>query len=76
MGRVMYLQLPHNPQRAVQEGFRCADIFFEVFIDNYEWSDGYQRRFGIHYVDFKTEKRIPKLSAEFYREVIARNAVV
>jgi hypothetical protein len=38
-------------------------------------ADGYSKRFGIHYVDFKTQKRTPKLSAEWYREVIAKNAV-
>jgi beta-glucosidase len=38
--------------------------------------DGDSTRFGIVYVDFKTQKRTPKLSAEFYKEVIDRNAVV
>ena len=45
-------------------------------LDNFEWADGYSKRFGLHYVDFKTQKRTPKLSAEWYREVIQRNAVV
>ena len=77
VGRVMYLRnyLMHL-QRAVAEGVPVRGYFLWSFLDNYEWADGYQRRFGIHYVDFKTEKRTPKLSAEFYREVIARNAVV
>ncbi|MFY9951187.1 MAG: family 1 glycosylhydrolase, partial [Candidatus Sulfotelmatobacter sp.] len=35
----------------------------------------YSKRFGIHYVDFKTQTRTPKLSAEWYRHVIAANAV-
>ena len=34
-------------------------------LDNYEWADGYTKRFGITYVDFKTQKRIPKLSAKY-----------
>ena len=33
-------------------------------------------RFGLHYVDYKTLKRTPKLSASFYRKVIERNALV
>ena len=35
----------------------------------------YGNRFGLHYVDYATQRRTPKLSAAFYREVIARNAV-
>jgi len=38
--------------------------------------DGYEKRFGLYRVDFNTQRRTPKLSASFYREVIARNAVV
>jgi len=38
--------------------------------------DGYSKRFGIHYVDFKTLKRTPKQSAEWYSAVIARNEVM
>ena len=47
-------------------------------MDNFEWADGYTNRFGLHYVDYATQKRTPKLSvsAAFYREVIARNAIV
>ena len=45
-------------------------------MDNFEWSDGYGKRFGLHYVDFHTQRRIPKLSAAYYREVIARQRVV
>ncbi len=44
-------------------------------LDNYEWADGYDKRFGIVYVDFKTQKRTPKLSAHFYQSVIASNEV-
>ncbi len=77
VGRVMYLRnyLMHL-QRAVADGAPVRGYFLWSFLDNYEWADGYQRRFGIHYVDFKTEKRTPKLSAEFYRQVIVHNAVV
>ena len=45
-------------------------------MDNFEWADGYGKRFGIHHVDFATQKRTPKLSAAWYKEVIARNRVV
>jgi beta-glucosidase len=49
--------------------------FLWSLMDNFEWADGYTNRFGLHYVDYATQRRTPKLSAAFYREVIARNAV-
>jgi beta-glucosidase len=72
--RVMYLR-NHiaNVHRAVVEGYPIKGYFLWSLLDNFEWCDGYSKRFGIHYVDFKTEKRTPKLSAKWYREVIARN---
>ena len=74
--RVMYLRnhLTHL-HRAATEGYPIKGYFLWSLMDNYEWADGYSKRFGIHYVDFKTQKRTPKLSAEWYREVISRNAV-
>ena len=75
--RVMYLRnhLTHL-HRAAAEGYPVRGYFLWSLLDNYEWADGYSKRFGIHYVDFATEKRTPKLSAEWYRTVIARNSVV
>jgi beta-glucosidase len=75
--RVMYLRnhLTHL-RRATAEGFPVKGYFLWSLLDNFEWADGYSKRFGIHYVDFKTEKRTAKLSAEWYREAIRRNAVV
>jgi beta-glucosidase len=74
--RVMYLRnhLTHL-HRAASEGYPIKGYFLWSLLDNFEWADGYSKRFGLHYVDFKTQKRTPKLSAEWYREVISRNAV-
>ena len=74
--RVMYLR-SHLIQahRAVSEGWPLRGYFLWSLMDNFEWTDGYGKRFGLHHVDFQTQKRTPKLSAEFYREVIARNGV-
>ena len=74
--RTMYLRnYLTQLQRAVAEGVPVKGYFLWSLLDNYEWADGYEKRFGIHYVDFKTQKRTPKLSAQFYKEVIARNAL-
>jgi len=74
--RVMYLRnhLTHL-HRAIKEDYPVKGYFLWSLMDNFEWADGYSKRFGIHYVDFKTLKRTPKLSAEWYKTVIAKNAV-
>ena len=62
-------------QRAVSEGIPVHGYFLWSLLDNYEWADGYEKRFGITYVDFQTQKRTPKLSSHFYKNVIATNSV-
>ncbi len=62
-------------QRATAEGVPVRGYFLWSLMDNFEWADGYTNRFGLHHVNYDTQKRTPKLSADFYREVIARNAV-
>ena len=75
--RVMFLHnYLHSLQRATAEGFPVRGYFLWSLMDNFEWADGYNLRFGIFYVDYKTQKRYPKLSAEFYKEVIRQNAIV
>jgi beta-glucosidase len=44
-------------------------------LDNFEWEDGYFRRFGIVHVDFTTQKRIVKDSGKFFSAVIKNNGV-
>jgi beta-glucosidase len=75
--RVMYLR-NHITQmhRAASEGYPIKGYFLWSLMDNFEWADGYSKRFGIYYVDFNTQKRTPKQSAEWYREVIKQNAVL
>jgi beta-glucosidase len=75
--RIMYLRnhLVHA-HRAVAEGLPLRGYFLWSLMDNFEWSDGYGKRFGVHYVDFKTQRRIPKLSAAYYRAVIANHRAV
>jgi beta-glucosidase len=75
--RIMYLRnyLTHL-NRATSEGLPVRGYFLWSLMDNFEWADGYDKRFGLYRVDFQTQRRTPKLSASFYREVIRRNAVV
>ena len=75
--RVMFLRANlAQLQRATSEGAPVRGYFLWSAMDNFEWNDGFGTRFGIVYVDFDTQERIPKLSAEWFREAAARNAVV
>ena len=63
---------PHEVRRAaVAEGMSLKGNFVWSAMDNFEWTDGNGTRFGIVYVDFNTQKRIPKLSAHWFREAAA-----
>jgi beta-glucosidase len=44
-------------------------------LDNFEWGWGYAKRFGLVYVDFETQARIPKSSARWYSSVIGRGGI-
>jgi beta-glucosidase len=74
--RVMYLRnYLFQLQRSIAEGVPVKGYFLWSLLDNFEWADGYGKRFGIVYVDFKTQKRTPKMSSAFYKDVIAKNRV-
>lgn len=74
--RVMFLRNSLTQlHRAVSEDYPVKGYFLWSLLDNFEWADGYSKRFGLHYVDFKTLKRTPKMSASWYKDVIAKNAV-
>ncbi|MCK4774827.1 MAG: beta-glucosidase, partial [Candidatus Krumholzibacteria bacterium] len=62
-------------QRAIESGVPLAGYFAWSLMDNFEWAHGYERRFGLYWVDYKTQKRIPKDSAFWYHDVIAANTV-
>jgi beta-glucosidase len=57
-------------QRAMARGIRVGGYFVWSLMDNFEWALGYSMRFGLVYVDFASQKRIPKASAEWFRGVI------
>lgn len=59
--------------KAIQIGIPVKGYFTWSLLDNFEWGFGYSKRFGIVYVDFHTQQRIPKSSAKWYREMILEN---
>jgi beta-glucosidase len=62
-------------QRAVAEGVNLKGYHVWSLMDNFEWAEGYSQRWGIVYVDFATQKRSPKRSALWYRDVIRQNGL-
>ncbi len=61
---------------AVRAGVPLDGFFAWSLLDNFEWARGYRQRFGLVWVDFETQRRIPKDSAAWYREVVAANGLV
>jgi beta-glucosidase len=60
---------------AMQDGVDIRGYFVWSLLDNFEWGHGNTKRFGITYVDFKTQKRTIKDSGKWYGAVIAANGV-
>jgi beta-glucosidase len=61
---------------AVQQGVDVAGYFAWSLMDNFEWASGYDKRFGMVYVDYASQDRTLKDSALWYRDVIAQHAGV
>jgi len=76
LDRIMYLRnYLTQLQRATSEGVPVRGYFLWSLMDNFEWIFGFEKRFGLYHVDFETQRRVAKLSASFYRDVVARNAI-
>ena len=60
---------------AIEAGVPVTGYMVWSLLDNFEWSYGYSKRFGIVRVDFDSQQRTPKLSARFYTDVLTRNAL-
>ena len=59
--------------KAIAEGAPVLGYLHWSFLDNFEWNSGYDERFGLIYVDYPTQRRVPKDSAAWYAKVIATN---
>ncbi len=72
--RVVYLREHFRAAaRAIEVGVPLHGYFVWSLMDNFEWAEGYSKRFGIVRVDYDTQRRTIKDSGRFYRDVIAAN---
>jgi beta-glucosidase len=75
-GRISYL---HDhiaaARKAIQAGVLLEGYHVWALFDNFEWAQGYSQRWGLISVDFTDQRRNPKRSAFWYRDVIARNGL-
>jgi beta-glucosidase len=60
-------------RRAMEDGIPITGYLYWSIMDNFEWFEGYDMRFGLIYVDYPTQKRTLKDSAFFYRDTILSN---
>ena len=58
---------------AIAQGANVKGFFYWSLLDNYEWAEGYEKRFGLVHVDFETLERLPKSSYHALARAIARN---
>ena len=70
--RIAYLK-SHLEQvlKAKKEGSKVCGYFIWTLTDNFEWAEGYHPRFGLVYVDFKTQQRIIKSSGHWYADFLS-----
>ncbi|HHY10204.1 MAG TPA: beta-glucosidase [Firmicutes bacterium] len=60
--------------RAIAAGVPLKGFYVWSFLDNFEWAFGYERRFGLIYVDFATQERIMKESARWYQQFLSEQS--
>lgn len=63
-------------RRAIEQGVDVRGYMAWSLMDNFEWSLGYAKRFGIVHVDFETLERTPKDTARYYSKIIESNGAV
>jgi beta-glucosidase len=77
LSRIMYMRsYLQNAHRAISEGYPLIGYFHWSLMDNFEWTWGYTRRFGITHIDYSNLSRTPKESFRWYQNVIRQNRIV
>lgn len=61
-------------EKAYKAGVPILGYFHWSFTDNFEWHSGYDPRFGLVFVDYETQQRIPKDSAYWYSDLIKKSS--
>jgi beta-glucosidase len=72
MSIVLHLEQVH---RAIKEGADVQAYLYWSLIDNFEWDSGFDKKFGLVEVDYKTQERKPRPSAYVYKEIIEKNGI-
>jgi beta-glucosidase len=71
--RIEYLrEYIRGVAHAIKQGAPIHGYFVWSLLDNFEWAEGYSKRFGIVYVDYQTQRRIVKNSGHWYADLIAK----
>jgi beta-glucosidase len=71
--RIAYLrEYIRGVAHAIKHGAPVHGYFVWSLLDNFEWAEGYSKRFGIVYVDYQTQRRIIKNSGLWYADLIAK----
>jgi beta-glucosidase len=74
--RIAYLDSHFRAaHEAIERGVNLRGYMVWSLLDNFEWAEGYSKRFGIVFVEYGTQRRVPKSSARWYSEVIKRNGL-
>jgi beta-glucosidase len=74
--RIRYLKKhAHAMQEAMDQGVNLKGYFLWSLFDNFEWAYGYQKRFGMVWVNYETQERLPKDSALWYRDLIQTRVI-
>jgi beta-glucosidase len=74
--RISYLDSHFRAaHEAMERGVDLRGYMVWSFLDNFEWAEGYSKRFGLVFVEYGTQQRVPKSSARWYSGVIKRNGL-